>query len=67
MANKKGRSEDRPLICQIERMLKLAEASSYIMPPMPPMPPMSGIAGPEPSFFGASAIMASVVTRQTGD
>ena len=36
--------------------------TSYIMPPMPPMPPMSGMPPPAgSSFFGASAIIASVV------
>ena len=36
------------------------------MPPMPPMPPPPGI-GRSASFFGASAIMASVVTSKAGD
>lgn len=52
----KGRPEGRPIRMQIRL------SSNYIMPsmPMPPMPP--GIAGA--SFFGSSAIMASVVTSR---
>ena len=43
--------------------LSVDAAGAYIMPPMPPMPPMPLMSGmpPAPSFFGASATLASVV------
>jgi hypothetical protein len=34
------------------------------MPPMPPIPPMSGIGAADSSFFGRSAIIASVVSSR---
>lgn len=62
---KRGFFKERPsrLKALLQALVQaLVQARRYIS--IPPMPPPPGIGGPDASFFGASAIIASVVSSR---